>query len=119
MREQCGSGQQFLEYPSMCTTLKPESKIFIADGLLALSVTEIVDDKNLLAIVLNDATIGSRKNCNLPGAIVDLPAVSEKDRSDLQFGVKNKVIFCVLLNVIYFGNCYLCMLIHRRKAERT
>ena len=67
------------------------SKIFIADGLLSLEVVELNDD-HVMAKVLNDAAIGSRKNCNLPGAIIDLPAVSEKDVQDLKFGVKNQVL---------------------------
>ena len=91
LREQCCEELQFLEYLSLCSTLKPGDKVFIADGMLALEVKEIVDSKTLLTTVLNEATIGSRKNCNLPGAIIDLPAVSEKDKNDLLFGVKNKV----------------------------
>jgi len=91
LREQCDENLQFLEYQSLCKSLSPGNKIFIADGMLILEVREILNDNTLMAEVKNDATIGSRKNCNLPGAIIDLPAVSVKDREDLLFGVKNKV----------------------------
>jgi len=80
-----------LEYPSLSSSVKPGSAIYIADGMLILEVREIISNDTIMTEVKNDATIGSRKNCNLPGAIIDLPAVSEKDRSDLRFGVENKV----------------------------
>ena len=42
----------------------------------------------------NDAKLGERKNMNLPGVIVNLPTITEKDKTDiLEWGVKNKVDF--------------------------
>ena len=62
----------------------------LSKGILTLLVLSI-DGTNVHVRCINDGTLSSRKGVNLPKTPVDLPALSEKDRKDLQFGVKNNV----------------------------
>lgn len=83
-----------------CTTYKrmPQvvqpgvSRILVGDGLLAFSVDSVTDTE-IHTTILNNGILGQVKGMNLPGCVVDLPAVTEKDRDDISFGVKNDVDF--------------------------
>ena len=59
-------------------------------GILSLLVLGI-DGDNVRVRALNNGTLSSRKGVNLPKTDVDLPALSEKDKADLKFGVENGV----------------------------
>ena len=80
-------------YKSLATTVKVGSKMLVADGSLMLEVTDVMEN-SVNARILNNCVIGERKNMNLPGAVVDLPTLTDKDIDDLQnFGVPEGVDF--------------------------
>lgn len=59
--------------------------------MLSFEVLEITNEKTIKAKCMNNGKISSRKGVNLPKTDVDLPPLSEKDKADLRFGVKNGV----------------------------
>lgn len=95
--EQGDENMVYVDYRNLTKTVKKSSKIFMDDGLIALRVTEIGED-HVMTVVENSGKLGSKKGVNLPEAIVDLPAVSEKDKADIMFGVQNGVRITVQNN---------------------
>lgn len=82
-----------MSYKKLAVDVKPGSTILCADGTITLTALSCDPEKGLVRCRCeNSALLGERKNVNLPGVIVDLPTLTEKDKVDiLQWGVPNKI----------------------------
>ena len=79
-------------YPELHTEVTPGQEILIDDGLVALKVEEI-QDQEIRCTVENGGSLSANKSINIPGVHIHLPALTEKDISDIQFGVENDFDF--------------------------
>ena len=68
------------------------SRILIDDGLIELNVTSIKNDK-IICVVKNGGTISDNKGVNLPNVDLSMPYMSEKDKSDILFGIEQDLDF--------------------------
>eukprot|EP00011_Vannellida_sp_DIVA3-517-6-12_P002714 CAMPEP_0114621342 /NCGR_PEP_ID=MMETSP0168-20121206/9181_1 /TAXON_ID=95228 ORGANISM="Vannella sp., Strain DIVA3 517/6/12" /NCGR_SAMPLE_ID=MMETSP0168 /ASSEMBLY_ACC=CAM_ASM_000044 /LENGTH=501 /DNA_ID=CAMNT_0001832541 /DNA_START=35 /DNA_END=1540 /DNA_ORIENTATION=+ len=80
----------FVDYVNLPKVIKVGQHVYMDDGLISLEVTEL-GENFVKTKVVNSGMLGSHKGVNLPNVNVDLPAVSEKDKSDLLFGVEQNV----------------------------
>ncbi|KAH9064117.1 pyruvate kinase [Lactarius vividus] len=86
----CDDKYLYVDYANITKVTAPGKLIYVDDGILSLLVLSI-DHTSVRVRAINNGTLSSRKGVNLPKTPVDLPALSEKDKRDLQFGVKNGV----------------------------
>ncbi|HEY8909274.1 MAG TPA: pyruvate kinase [Desulfosporosinus sp.] len=81
-----------ITYTDLWKKTSPGSHILIDDGQLDLEVTS-VDTEIIQTIVRNGGVLKSQKGVNVPGALIDLPAVTEKDIADIRFGIAEGIDF--------------------------
>lgn len=75
-----------VSYKGLPADVGPGARILLADGLVELKVKS-VSGTEILCEIVNGGEIGSQKNVNLPGVVVSLPAVTQKDVDDINFAV--------------------------------
>ncbi|MGV8146929.1 MAG: pyruvate kinase [Alkaliphilus sp.] len=78
-------------YSDIAEDLQVNDLILIDDGLVGLKVDKIVDGTDLICTVQNSGIVKNHKGVNLPGVKINLPALTEKDISDIIFGIENNI----------------------------
>ncbi|WP_370146560.1 pyruvate kinase [Streptacidiphilus sp. EB129] len=74
-------------YKGLPGDVKPGDPVLINDGVIALEVVS-VDGPRVVTRVVEGGVLSNNKGINLPGAAVNVPALSEKDKDDLRFSLR-------------------------------
>ncbi len=76
-----------LPHPEIFSAVRPGNELLIDDGKLRLRISDCGPD-HANTIVINGGVVSDRKGVNVPGALLPLSALTEKDRLDLAFGLE-------------------------------
>ena len=85
-------GTTYKGLPGDC---KPGDRILIDDGKVTVEVIE-VKGNDVVTKCIEPGAVSNNKGINLPGVAVSVPALSEKDREDLRWGLRAGADFIAL-----------------------
>ncbi len=84
-----------ISYKELYKDIEVGAKILVDDGAIELKVDEI-KDKDIVCTVVHGNKLGSRKTVSLPGTLVKLPGLSEKDYADLKTACEHEYDFVAI-----------------------
>ena len=87
-REIVGDNQiAHINYSGLNEDVAEGNRILIDDGLIELKVQE-VNDTDIVCQVVNGGELGEKKGVNVPNVKIKLPALTDKDKADIRFGIE-------------------------------
>jgi pyruvate kinase len=81
------AGMASVSYKELAKDVSPGDSIYLADGTIRLEVEEI-SNGDVACRVIHGGTLSTGKGVNLPGIRMSLPALTDKDREDLAYGLE-------------------------------
>ena len=84
-----------LPHAELFEAVKPGTNILIDDGKVRLTVVETGDHKIVSEVQVGGA-VSDNKGVNVPDVVVPIPALTEKDRDDLQFALEQRTDWIAL-----------------------
>lgn len=90
-----GTAKEFsINYPGLYDDVEVGTKVLIDDGYLQTEVlAKNASNRTLTVKALNTHTIKNRRGVNVPNTLINMPFLSDKDKSDILFGIKHNVDF--------------------------
>lgn len=79
-----------VSYKELVDDVNVNDRILIDDGLIELIVLS-KDKKDILCEVKNTGIVKNKKGVNVPNVKINLPAITQKDKEDIIFGIKNDI----------------------------
>ncbi|HLJ89155.1 MAG TPA: pyruvate kinase [Candidatus Angelobacter sp.] len=77
-------------FKTLAQEVEPGARILLSDGLIELRVRNIRGE-DVECEIINGGMLGEHKGINLPGTVVRVPSLTEKDEKDLEFGLQHGV----------------------------
>jgi pyruvate kinase len=93
--EACGPRTIPFDYKGDLDRLKPKQLIYIDDGNLVLRIKS-TSVNSLKAIVVEGGVLKERKGINIPDVDLGFEGITEKDKRDIEFGIKHRVDYIAL-----------------------
>jgi len=84
-----------INYDELIDAVNVGDKITVDNGLINLEVLD-KEKNHMRCKVLDGGKLGSKKHVNLPGIRVNLPAITQKDREDLLWGLERELDYIAL-----------------------
>ncbi len=81
-----------VNYQDLPHELVPGDSVLLADGLISLKVMEVTEFE-VICKVISGGTITDRKSMNFPGKVLKQKYLSDVDKEDILFGIKNEIDF--------------------------
>jgi pyruvate kinase len=78
------------DFAGLAREVEPGARVLLSDGRIELRVRTVHGD-DVECEVVNGGRLGEQQGINLPGAAVAIPSLTEKDKLDLEFGLKHGV----------------------------
>ena len=81
-----------VSYKGIVNDLVPGDKILLSNGLLSFEVNSVTENE-VICTVVNGGVLSDRKSMSFPNKILKQEYLSEQDKQDILFGIKNDIDF--------------------------